>query len=337
MSLRIYSVRDARDSEGFARPFTVTNGVEASLMLHDGQAYAALAQDPSLVRPELFVGGTSAQAFRAGRPALPALTWALSFGQPGAVPYILLLLSIVGVVLMVVAGGSFLNAWGADPWAARWLLLLPATMGVIFFIGLTDAWATAALLAAFVARRRGHVALAVTLLIVAVLFRETSLFAVPLFLVADRRPVWLLPGVVYGLWVAFVTIRVGVFTYVAAPGDPTGTRYGLPFAGILERLPDWGLSMWLAVLSTIAISAVAWRRMSTEVRWFTGIWWAAACCMGSSVWRDAFDAPRVMLPVTVLAILAIQVRGRSVGGTRDPKASMSEPGISDFVVAVGET
>ena len=307
MGARVYSLRDARDSQGFAHPFTVTNGVEASLMLHDGQAYAALAQDPALEHPSLFNGDRQAQAFRAGRPALPYLTWILSVGQPGLVPYVLLVLSVLGVVLMLASAGTLLISYGRDPWQARWILGLPATLAVILFVGLTDAWAVAALLAALTLWRDARIGWAVVLLTIAVLFRETSLFALPALMVVDRRAAWLLPGVVYTAWVTIVTLRVGTFPYGSgSTNDPSGTRYGLPFAGIAERVTSWDLAMWLGVLTTVGLSVVAWRWMTREVRVFTSVWWLAAICMGSSVWRQVFDVPRVMLPVSVVAVLAIQ-------------------------------
>ena len=59
--------------------------LELLLVQSDGQAFASLARDPSLARPEVFFTDAEA-AYRAQRPLLPYLAWAGSLGRTGWVP-----------------------------------------------------------------------------------------------------------------------------------------------------------------------------------------------------------------------------------------------------------
>ena len=59
------------------------NRVDAVLARGDGQAFAAIAQDPTLARPLVINRGDF--AYRAQRPVWGYAAWMLSFGQPGAV------------------------------------------------------------------------------------------------------------------------------------------------------------------------------------------------------------------------------------------------------------
>lgn len=68
----------------FDRP---ADGLESVLARGDGQTFAALAQDPTLARPEVFRGPPAEAAYRAQRPLLGWLAWALSGGQPDRVPW----------------------------------------------------------------------------------------------------------------------------------------------------------------------------------------------------------------------------------------------------------
>lgn len=91
IGIRLLNAPDASAPPWDARPFDrPTNAVERVLLLHDGQTYAALAQDPTLSNPGLFYGDREEEAYRAGRPLLPWLAWAGSLGQPTAVPIALL-------------------------------------------------------------------------------------------------------------------------------------------------------------------------------------------------------------------------------------------------------
>src|SRR5579859_8075241 len=69
----------------YDRPVT---GVDAVLGRGDGQAYAALAEDPTLARPNVILGYHEA-AYRAQRPLVSYLAWAGSLGSADRVPWAL--------------------------------------------------------------------------------------------------------------------------------------------------------------------------------------------------------------------------------------------------------
>lgn len=59
--------------------------LELLLVQSDGEAFASLARDPTLARPEVFRTDAEA-AYRAQRPLVPYAAWALSLGRTGWVP-----------------------------------------------------------------------------------------------------------------------------------------------------------------------------------------------------------------------------------------------------------
>src|SRR5205823_13030213 len=86
----------------------------------DGQVFAALARDPSLSHPEVFRYGRYDAAYRAQRPLLGYLSWALSGGDPGRVAMAMAVLAVLGAGLATGTLASFLTR----PWLA--LLFVPS-------------------------------------------------------------------------------------------------------------------------------------------------------------------------------------------------------------------
>ncbi|MFN8036522.1 MAG: hypothetical protein U0V73_11355 [Acidimicrobiia bacterium] len=63
-----------------------SSSLEKALALGDGMAYAALARDPTLARPELFRPAAYVAAYRAERPLYAYVTWIGSGDRRGRYP-----------------------------------------------------------------------------------------------------------------------------------------------------------------------------------------------------------------------------------------------------------
>ncbi len=105
-----------------------TSGVEVGLARGDGQLFATHAADPFLDQPEQIRGGPEEQAYRFQRPLYGWLGWLASGGQPGAVPWAVVGLTIASVAALVAVAGRLLRDRGGDP---RWALVLLAAPGVL--------------------------------------------------------------------------------------------------------------------------------------------------------------------------------------------------------------
>src|SRR4051812_22452175 len=82
LGLTLTSNRGQRVPDVFVRGFAGSERLlDVALAKGDGQAYAALARDPALQHPESFEEGAREEAYRAQRPLLPYLAWALSVGR----------------------------------------------------------------------------------------------------------------------------------------------------------------------------------------------------------------------------------------------------------------
>ena len=93
------------------------NHVEALLVSGDGQAFAALAQDPLLQRPSV-IAADGEYAYRAQRPLWGYLAWAASGGQADLVGWALVVLAILACGAACGVGARLLLERGASPWWA---------------------------------------------------------------------------------------------------------------------------------------------------------------------------------------------------------------------------
>ena len=97
------------------------NRLDAVLARGDGQAFAAIAQDPLLQRPSV-IANRGDFAYRAQRPVWGYAAWLVSLGQPDAVAWALALLTIVSCAAACVAGALLLRVRHVNAW---WSLLIP--------------------------------------------------------------------------------------------------------------------------------------------------------------------------------------------------------------------
>ena len=165
-----------------------TNRLEVTADSGDGQSYAALASDPSLARPEVFYQGPSEAAYRAQRPFASWLAWALGLGQPGAVPYLLALIAVVGVGAFVGTAAALAKRLGRDPQLSLLLIVAPGAVADLKWL-CPDVLGAGLALGGYLlwTRSNRRVWPAVALFTMATLTRET-LLVVPAVIALDALP-----------------------------------------------------------------------------------------------------------------------------------------------------
>ncbi len=287
---------------------------EVVLNTGDGQAYAALAQDPALLRPEVFFEGPPSASYFAQRPLLVYLLWALSLGQPGLLPAVFVAVSAVATGLYAAA-----NTWWAQrsypdrvDAAAILLLLLPGALAAVFFgpnlLGIALA------MAGFVwwrapTPRRG---LATACFVGAGLCRET-MFLFPL--VAgwlDWRAGRLRPREVAQLALGPVVLAAWTLVVWARVGPPTGKfsyNFGLPFVGVVRSVSSWGPLDWIMAVALVALVAYALvRRRDDPATWIALLFAVSGVVLTTAVWSSWQNFARVLLPAYTLPLLQILPR-----------------------------
>jgi hypothetical protein len=294
----------------------------------DGQAFAALAQDPLLRRPEIFRAGAPEAAYRAQRPLVGWLAWGLSAGRADLVPLVLVLLSVAGFVALGAALAWQLERSGVSPLWALAVLVTPGALVTLDWTG-PECLGTAAALVGLGLWRDGSHRSALVALVVAALCRE-SLLLVPAAIAAhavviERRRLQSvlplgLPFLVYGAWVGVVWLRLD-----ALPSDAGDGRLSLPFAGLVDAAAGWSPAdlAFAAFLTVVGMLALVIGRRD-PAGWVTGIFVLASFVFGSAVWARVEDFSRVLLPVAVFAVVALiprRVAARHAPGGRPPTSA----------------
>jgi hypothetical protein len=301
----------------FDRPVT---GVEAVLGRGDGQAFAALAQDPTLARPQVILGHHEA-AYRAQRPLAAYLAWAGSLGSADRVPWALAVLEMLGCGLAAGAVAGLLRRRGANPWFA--LAVIPAGMAAVD--GLTPELLAlgfgAAGVAAWEKRRPGWAAL---WLVAAGLTRETMLIVPAVLAVEAVVRTWrgpmrgserdelqglarevaplAAPFVAFGAWALVIRLRLGAW-----PADGSHGRIGRPFAGLLDAARTWSSPaefVWLG-LAVVLIAVALLRARRDHLTWIAASYAGFALILGPDVWAQWKDFTRTLLPLYAFAAVAI--------------------------------
>jgi hypothetical protein len=223
-------------------------------------------------------------------------------GQPGLVPWALVLVNVAGMAALAWAGALIARQAGR---AAPWGLLVAGPSCYLFSLGydLTELVAGALLAWALVHLRRGHHRSAAALLSLGALTRESVLVTVAAVgltrLVAlarsSARPgradlPWLVPLGCFLGWQLICHHTLG--TFPATSGDQ---NLGAPFVGLAAGFEDWYSATGRALIITIHFVLVAavtasvlpqLRRTAAPVHervaWV--LWLPYAACMSATVW-----------------------------------------------------
>jgi len=276
----------------------VRSGPAAMLNAHDGQAFGSLALDPLLSRPTEWGGGRAEMAYRAARPLLGWLVMLTSVGSATVAGWGLLAWTAIGIGIMAAGALVLADHWGRQGDWVPLLLLLPGVVGQIMFGGLSDALATGLALFGLAWWLKGRDRLAVVVLCLAALCRETTLLVtLALFVAGDRRRAirLLIPFAAYVGWIGVVWLRVG-----ALPSDAPQGRISVPPGNLLAVVGSWS---WVEVASAaiiVVLAIVAWRRAPCpEVRLLVALSALFAATFSPAVLRS-WDFARPLLPVTVV-------------------------------------
>ncbi|HEV7719915.1 MAG TPA: hypothetical protein VGO60_01450 [Iamia sp.] len=294
-----------------------TSGVEVGLDLGDGQLFATHAADPFLDQPAQIRGGPEEQAYRFQRPLFGWLGWLASGGRPGAVPWAVVGLTVASVVALVVGAGRLLRERGADPRLALVLLATPGVLADLQRVGPEALGVLLVLVGAVAWTARRPIWVPIVLFAAAGLCRETLLLVPAALLLHDlvrsdpagrRRAVLAGVAVVapYAGWVVALRAIVGAW--------PSGTVDGrlsvIPFAGLVDAVSSWtalDLVFVAAVLAT-AVLVLARRAGEPWMRWVVAAHLLLAATLGEPVWVSSRDWGRVLLPLSVIAVVALAPR-----------------------------
>lgn len=286
------------------------DGLEILIVQSDGQAFATLARDPLLKRPQSFTEPGEA-AYRAQRPLLSYLAWAGSLGQPGWVPPALAVIAVLGTGLAVAGAGALIENRGRSPWFGLVVLLLPGTPAALQHFG-PEPLVLGLLLFALTLWERDHHELAAVLFVLAALGRETALL-VPLVLGLhalcqrrwhDTRLLGLAP-LALGAWWVILQLRVGSWPTEGGEG-----RLGMPLDGLFEAADGrWEQStqtellfLALGILIVLATTIVARRSALTAIVLLHA---GFATMMGERVWGRLEFYGRVLLPMYAIGVIAV--------------------------------
>jgi hypothetical protein len=291
---------------------------EVLLDLGDGQAFAALAQDPLLRRPDVFRAGPTEAAYRAQRPLLGWAAWGLSAGQANAVPAVLVVLAVAGFVALAAMTAALLRKRGAPALWALAIVLWPGTLMTLSWTG-PEGLGTAAALGGFGLWQAERRRWAIVALVAAGLLRE-SLQLVPVAmaahaLVVERRPLRAVaplaaPVVVYAAWVGIVWLRLD-----ALPSDAGRGRLAAPLTGLIDAASGWSSAdvACAALLGLLGGAALVLGRRDAA-GWVAGAFALASLVFGAEVWARLEDFGRVLLPIVAFAALVLAPRvGRRPG------------------------
>lgn len=291
--------------------------LELLIVQSDGQAFASLARDPLLRRPEVFRTAEEA-AYRAQRPLFGWLAWAGAVGRSGWVPPAMAALSVLGTGAAVAAAAELLRDRGAPRWPALLVLLLPGTYAALSYLGPEPVALALGLWGLVLWEREPARWLPWTILLtLATLTRETLLVvpvALLLWSVAHRRRPWLpllVPGGAIAAWWAVLHLRLG-----AVPTDAGDDRLTLPFAGLVESITSAGsdvvgLVVYGTLLAGLTVGAVVLARRDDALLWVLVLHVGLAAVLGPLVWDSWYYFGRVLLPAYVLGV--VLVAGRVLG------------------------
>jgi hypothetical protein len=271
---------------------------------YDGQFYAELAADPLLLRPETARALDNA-AYRATRVALPLSAWALALGHGRLAVVLYQVMCWVLAIAGVYAVARWLEDEGRSPLRAA---PLAVSAGVVASLlrSLPDAAAAGLLVLGVWLGGRRH-RLAVPVLSVAALARETSLAAAVALAAAEaraRRPVRalayvLVPAGLLAAWLLWVAHRTAPWAQ--------GSNFGLPLAWVAPKLAA-GVNVREAFgLVAVAASLAAPAALAGRARNLGGLelaflaYAAMAWLLGYAVYEDSWAYGRALVALPFLA------------------------------------
>lgn len=284
--------------------------VEALFNARDGQIFATLATDPLAGRSDLIRGGAQEEAYRYQRPGYGWIGWLASGGQPAAVPWALVVVTVLSVAGLVAALGAALQRARVSAAWALVVLITPGVVANLMFIGPESLGTALVVLAVLRARRSPGIPWdAVALFAAAGLCRE-SLLLVPAVLALrallrrdlPRVGALALAAAPYVAWVLFLRVRIGAWPRGKLPGRLSP----VPFEGLVRGTEAWTLAEGAPIVFVLALG-LAGLVLATdgELRALVGANLALAAFMGHLVWERAEGTGRTLLPLAAFSLWAV--------------------------------
>jgi hypothetical protein len=278
---------------------------------YDGQLYWLQATDPLLRNPatraELTRGWS---AYHDQRPAYSMLAWLVALGHRAWLPWSLLVVNFACVLALAAAFSAHCRRRGWNPW---WTLAIGLTPGLVLPViaDLSDAMATACLLAGLICWDRGRSWWTAALLAVAGLTREPMILAAPAIAAETTWWAWqargsltAVRGVLARAWPA-VAIPIAAFIgwrlYVAslAPAAASPTLAAAGHSGLTPALPHFGFDNFLQAARAAIDQGPALR--ATWILTYLGLT-VAAMLWGLVLLVRNRTAPVIVIPLLSLTL-----------------------------------
>lgn len=201
---------------------------------YDGQFYYYITHDP-------FILGQSFHhidfpAYRYQRIIYPLTAWMLSLGQPQIIPYMMVLVNLLGILVGTYFFLLLLRHFGRSPWYG---LFYPAIWGFLLCLlrSLPEPLALSFVVMAIFFFIKGRTIWQVVFLSLAGLTQETTLLVTMAFIFCalvkkDIKGSLILafPLLVYFGWQLYLYSRFHIFSFLG------GTQnFGFPFLGIIQK------------------------------------------------------------------------------------------------------
>jgi len=302
--------------EAYTHPY---DGVHRTLPIMmargDGQAYATVAQDPELRRPQAWFSGSHQEALWAHRPLLPYLSALGGVGGRSGVEWVQLVIVLLSGGLVAAGASALCLSWRLPGLIGAAAALLPGALDSFWYLTV-DPLAVGLVLIGYWCWWEQRRLAAVVLFSLAALGRETML-VVPAVVALEellrRRPgrallVGGVPGLVWLASSVAVNLRLGLRPLASgSSGDLVA-----PFTGLVHGAARWHHWFEPAVLASLilAIALVVVLRPRDAVNWAVMAYGAVALLLGTNIWAYWGNVARVLLPLHILALLAL---GRAVG------------------------
>ncbi len=290
--------------------------VTARQLVHgDGQFYAALARDPLLRRPSVFLVGRLDMAYRAQRPLLAWLGWALSGGQGRLVGWALLAVNVVAASVASLFLSRVARRFGRPWWVGVAGLLIPGA-ALAVSDSTSEVVGLACLAIALCWWMDGEWRRAIVPFALAGLAHEAFLVAPLALAIApwrgdERRRMVALAVVPALAWMVVVRLRVGVWSAAASR-----TRLGLPLSGLVHSVGHWGPTDFAVFAGFVLCMGLA-ARLPRDFAWVALAYLVFAILLGPNVWQHWTGFARVLLPGFALVLVATPTAARSFAGSAD--------------------
>lgn len=307
---------------------------------YDGQFYYRLALDPFTSEQTAHGITIDNPATRGARILYPLLAWATSLGRPAFVPRALLAVNLLGLVALAWIGVTVARQHGAPAWMGVLPTLYPGFI-VTILRDTTEVTAAVPELAAVAFALRGRAWPAALCGAVAVLARETALFAlagfgiVELFRCVRARRIspalvaYMLPAAAFVAWQVAILWHWHLTSF-----SGTSQNLGPPLAGIVRfvatevhaavqatgsrifRLHLYWLAAAFMCFATVAIvAALAVRREApTALVLSWALYAGLMLCLTTAIWVEPYDFLRACTEVFLLGATVVMVSRNRVSG-----------------------